>query len=179
MYLVYGHHNDLYFFDERTDLRRCTACGHMLSKWEEDLTVVPIGKFRKLDIGYSYDGVVVVSNKFKVLYEQSGMTGLQFTALSHNLHAIRATEIILYDAIRRGTQFENKCDTCGQYESVVGATPAYFKPGSSVPPLGFARSDIEFATKDEKKPLLICGDDAGALLKGAKLKGLDLQKVKL
>jgi hypothetical protein len=178
MYIVYGQHNDLYFFDERTDLHRCAACGHMLSKWEADLTVVPIKKYRRYDVGTSYDGVRVVSKRFKSLYEDSGMTGLLFTPLEHDLYAIRAQDVVLYDQHCQGTRFEDKCEVCGEYESVVRGTPVCLMPGASVPALGFVRTDLEFATKDEKHPLTICGDEAAKILKAAKLKGLSLEKVK-
>ncbi len=178
MYIVYPHDNDLFFFEDRTDVRRCPACKELLCKWDEDLTVVPIGKFRKLDIGGSYDGVLMFSRKAKAVYEQSGMTGLQFTQLAHpDLFAVQASAIVRYDAIRRGTAFEQKCDICGRYKYVTGATPAYLMPGSSVPPLGFVRTDVEFASNDEKHPLLICGDEAAKILRAAKLKGLELVKV--
>lgn len=179
MYVLYGHDNDLYFFYERTDVRRCPACKHLLSKWDEDLTVVPIGKFRKYDVGSSYDGVTIFARRAKAIYEQAGMTGLRFTQLAHpDLFAVQASATVNYDAARRGTRFDKKCDICGQFESVVGATPVYLKPNSYVSPLGFARTDLEFASGDGKHPLLICGDEAAAILKAAQLKGLDLEKVK-
>ncbi len=179
MYVAFGHDNDLYFFDDRTDVRRCSACKQLLSKWDEDLTVVPIKKFRKLDVSSSYDGIKVFSSRAKMTYEQAGMTGLRFIPLAHpDLFAIQAHDIVHYDAQRRGTRFERKCEVCGRYDAVAGATPVYLKSGSTVPPLGFARTDVEFGSRDEKSPLFICGDEAAKILKAAKLKGLDLEKVK-
>lgn len=169
---------DLHFFYDRADVRRCPACKELLSKWDEDLTIVPIGKYRKYDIGASYDGVCIFSRRAKAVYDQAGMTGLQFTQLAHpDLFAVQASTIVQYDSVRRGTRFEKKCDVCGRYKYVAGATPAYLMPGSNVPPLGFARTDIEFASNDEKHPLLICGDEAAAILRAANLKGLELKKV--
>jgi hypothetical protein len=179
MYVVFGHHNDLYFFDDRSDVRRCPVCKQLLAKWEEDLAVVPIKKFRKLDVGGSYDGIMVFSRRAKAIYEQAGMTGLRFIPLAHpDLFAIQANDIVDYDAKRRGTRFEEKCDVCGRYDAVAGATPVYLMPGSTVAPLGFARTDVEFGSHDEKQSLFICGDEAAKILKAAKLKGLDLEKVK-
>jgi hypothetical protein len=178
MYAVFGHHNDLYFFDDRTDVRRCPACKHLLSKWDEDLTIVPIGKFRKYDFGCSYDGVHVVSTRFKAIYEEAGMTGLQFAPLARpNLFAVQTKNIVRYDPTCPGTRFLNKCETCGQFSFVGAGTPIVLMPSSAVPPMGFAQTDLEFAEKDEKHPLLICGDEAAKILKAAKLKGLNLVKV--
>ena len=68
--------------------------------------------------------------------------------------------------------------TCGNWEFAGIGTSVVLMPGSHVAPLGFARTDLEFADKDGKHPLRICGDEAAKILKSAKLKGLDLEKVK-
>jgi hypothetical protein len=131
----------------------------------------------KYDVSISYDGVVVVSPRFRELYEDAGMTGLRFTELGDNAFAIHATETVPFDGEKRGTRFEKKCATCGQFESVVGAAPAILAVGVSVAGLAFARTDLEFGSGDEKSPVLVCGDDAAAALRGAGLKGLDLEAV--
>ena len=179
MYIVYGHDMDLYFFYGRTDVRRCPTCRHLLRKWEEDLTCVPIKTFRKYDVGGSYDGILVWSSKAKAIYESAGMTGLRFIPLAHpNLYAVRAEPVVQYDSSCQYTRFENQCVTCGNWGFVGIGTPVVLMPGTVVPPLGFARTDLEFASKDEKSPLFICGDEAAKILKSAKLKGLDLEKIK-
>ncbi|HRI68290.1 MAG TPA: hypothetical protein PK156_28870 [Polyangium sp.] len=144
-----------------------------------ELKVIPIHRRKKkYDISGSYDGVDVASRRFKDLYERSGMTGLQFKELGDDAFAIRATNVVAFDAVRRGTKFEKKCDACGIYESVTGATPVYLLPGEVVPDMGFARTDLEFASGDEKHPLLLCGEGVAKILWAAKLKGIVLQKVK-
>ena len=179
MYIVRGHNMGLYFFDGRTDVRRCPTCQHLLRKWEEDLTCVPIKKFRKYDVGASYDGIDVWSSRAKAIYESAEMTGLRFIPLAHpNLYAARAEAVMHYDSSCPNTRFENQCMTCGNWEFVGIGTPVVLMPGSHVAPLGFARTDVEFAAKDGKQPLLICGDEAAKILKSAKLKGLDLEKIK-
>ena len=40
MFTVYGHDNDISFFEGRNDVLRCESCGQMLEKWAEDLTLV-------------------------------------------------------------------------------------------------------------------------------------------
>ncbi len=179
MYVVYGHDNGLYFFYGRTDVRRCRVCGHLLAKWDEELRVALVSKFRKYDVGGSYDGVLVFSRRAKEVYEQACMTGLQFIPLDRpDLFAVRAKDVVQYDPTIRGTRFIDKCDTCGQFKFIGTGRPITLLPGNTVPPLGFAHTDLEFAEKDEKHPLLICGDEAAAILRAAKLRGLDLEKVK-
>jgi hypothetical protein len=156
-------------------VRRCSKCGHLLAKWAEPLTGLKI-KRRRLDISCTYDGVTVVSEAFKAAYDDATLTGLRYVPLPDDpsFFAIQADATIEFDAERRGTRFLNQCPVCGQYESVVGATPVYLKEGSIIPDRGFVRTDIEFATMDEKHPMLLCGPAAAMALKAAKLKGLDL-----
>jgi hypothetical protein len=119
---------------------------------------------------------MVVSAKFKAVCESSGLTGLKFVPLPDDpgFYQIMATATVEFDAERRGTRFDKQCPACQRFRSVTGATPVFLKPGSTVPDCGFVRSDLEFASGDEKHPLLLCGPSAGKVLKAAKLKGLDL-----
>jgi len=49
------------------------------------------------------------------------------------------------------------CKSCEQFESIIGATPAYLKGLSSLDK-GFYRTDIEFGSSSEKSPLIIVDD---------------------
>lgn len=159
----------------RPGLHRCKACGELLDKWSASLAGLVLKK-RKLDIGCTYDGVTITSERFKVAYDSSGLSGLTFRQLPDDaaFYAIRPDRAVEYDAARRGTRFINACPQCGNHESVVGATPVYLKPGDDIKPREFVRSDLEFGSNDEKSPLLLCGEDAAAALKSAGLRGLDL-----
>jgi hypothetical protein len=53
-------------------------------------------------------------------------------------------------------------------------TPVYLMEGQLVPERGFARTDLEFGTGDEKSPAILCGSTAGQILRGAKLRGIHL-----
>lgn len=156
-------------------LRRCEACGELLDKWNEPLIGLKI-KRRKYDISYTYDCMAVVSQRFKDVVETESLSGLVFRPLPDDpgFYAILAEPVVMFDAERRGTTFKNQCPVCGRYEEVIGATPVYLKEGETVPARGFARTDLEFASGDGKHPLLLCGMEAGRVLKNAGLKGLDL-----
>lgn len=177
MYIVGGHSNGLYFYHGRPDVRRCPNCQHLLHKWDEDITKVPMRRVRKYDISISYDGVQVWDCAAKEVYDRAQMSGLHFAQLSNpEFYAVRASSVLQYDATCTGTRFLNQCGACKQWEFVGTGTPVVLMPGSVVPSLGFARTDLEFAAKDEKQPLLICGDGAAKILKAAKLRGLELEK---
>jgi ribosomal protein S14 len=196
-YIVYCQDNDSYAYREypsltkyerihqtlvpdmsgtnRRGVRRCEACGELLAKWDEPLNGLVITK-RRYDISCTYDGVTVVSECFKSTYEAASLKGLTFCRLPDDnaFFAISAGRVVPFDADRRETRFIDQCPKCGRFESVVGATPAYLKKGTRIGPREFVRTDLEFASEDEKSPLLICGEQAAKVLSKAKLKGLDL-----
>jgi hypothetical protein len=163
---------------QRSGVRRCSACNELLNKWNEPLTGLIIKK-RQFDISCTYDGIEVASAAFKEVYDSHGLSDLSFSPLPDDpsFYCIRATKVVEFDPVRRGTRFEEQCPSCGRYRSIVGATPVYLKPGSEIPDMGFARTDLEFASGDEKSPVLLCGPAAGKVLKSAKLSGLDLVKL--
>jgi hypothetical protein len=200
-YVVYEPDNDTYFFREypkpwteikeafdsyqeltpdmsgqpRHGMNRCEACGELLDKWHEPLAGLKI-KRRKYDISCTYDGLTIVSQRFRDIVEAESLHGLVFRQLPDDpgFYAIQAKPVVKFDAVRRGTTFENQCPVCGYYEEVIGATPVYLKERETVPVRGFARTDLEFASGDAKHPLLLCDLETGRVLKNAGLKGLDL-----
>ena len=161
--------------ESRRGLRRCESCGELLAKWDEHLAGLVVKK-RKYDIGITYDGIVVVSQRFISAYESSHLYGLVFRQLPDDpeFFAVQATRIVEFDAPRRGTRFVKQCPTCGRYESIVGATPVYLKNGQSVAGDEFVRTDLEFGSNDEKNPLLLCGKVAEESMLKFKLKGVGL-----
>lgn len=178
MYRLSAQDNGLYFFYDRPDVKRCQVCRALLKKWEEVLAGVPIVKPPKYDASYSYDGVLVVTERFRKSVEARGITGLEFRPLRGNLFAARSGISVQFDAVRRGTRFEKQCESCGQYESVIGATPIYLLSGEKIPEKGFVRTDLEFGSSDEKAPKELCGDEAARELQKAGLRGVDLLPVK-
>ncbi len=161
----------------RSGVRRCESCGELLNKWEESLTGLVLKK-RKYDISVTYDGVTVVSIRFKTAYEKECLSGLSFRQLPDDpdFFAISAAEKVEFDAERRKTRFVKPCPACNHFESVVGATPVYLKTGATIGIREFVRTDLEFGSNDEKHPLLLCGEIAANSLRTAKLRGLAIEK---
>jgi hypothetical protein len=156
--------------------KRCPACGMLLNKWEESLHGLTVKK-RRYDIGVTYDGVVVVSHKFKDVYDGAALTGLRFRQLPDDpmffdIYPIRAVQ---FDSERRRTQFISQCDVCKIYREVVGANPVMLKSGTMIGEKEFVRTDLEFAGRDAKNPLFLCGEEAKHALSSAKLAMLDLE----
>jgi len=178
-YRLDGHDNGSHAFYDRPDVRRCAACGELLDKWNESLTRLRVRGRRKFDISATYDGVLVVSHRFRGACEANALTGLEFTSLPRDpdFSAINSPDVVQFDAERAHTQFINRCSTCGRYKEVIGPDPVSLKPGNTIPDRGFVRTDLEFASGDEKHPLILCGTTTGQILKQSGLKGLELQAI--
>lgn len=158
---------------------RCDQCGELTSKWDEPLSGLVIKK-RKYDVSVTYDGVLIVSERFKLIYAENELSGLEFRQLPDDspFFSVLAARAVEFDAERRKTEFTSHCSQCGCYESVVGATPVFLKAGCLVGSLEFVRTDLEFGSGDGKHPLLLCGQSAAKAISDAKLKGLDLIAIK-
>ncbi len=177
MFSVTGHDNGLYFFYGRDDVARCDACGQLSRKWEEELRPVRGPRRLKLDVSTSYDGVGVVSQRFREVYEAAGLTGLRFLSIGARGFVVLADAVVEFDPVGRGTRFEKHCESCGTHGAVAGAYPVLLRGGSEAPGRGFARTDLEFGSDDEKSPVLVCGDEAAEVLRAATLRGLELGQV--
>ncbi len=163
----------------KQEIHRCDTCGGLVSKWDEPLLSLKIKK-RKYDISITYDGVLVVSDKFKSVCEANHISGLKFRPLQSEdrffaAYAVRSVE---FDSNRRKTRFLKLCTQCGNYESVIGATPVFLIPGTKVGDNEFVRTNLEFGSGDGKSPVLICGETAAMALNCGHLKGLNLVPIK-
>ena len=176
-YILSAHDNDIYLFRRREDVRRCPRCSELLAKWDEDLRAAPTRRVPKLDVSYTYDGVMVCSSRFVRAVESSGLIDLAIRPLWKGFSWVMPTLVVRFDPERRGTRFENLCPSCGRFESVIGATPAFLQPGESVAENGFARTDLEFGSNDEKGPLIICGAYSAEVLKIARLTGIEIEPI--
>lgn len=172
MLTIHGHDNGTHFYSGRNDVERCPVCGEILNKWECDVSKASVPKSLKYDFSASYDGAHVASQAFRDFYMQHAMTGLEFRQLRKPGHWwVMPERTVAFDHIHAGTRFEDRCSRCGQFESVVGIDPFRLRAGEEVAPLEFARTDLEFASNDEKSPVFICGSRAGELLLGSNLRG--------
>jgi hypothetical protein len=167
--------NGQFAFHKRSDLKRCWKCGELLDKWNEPLPGFTVRSLKGLDFSTTYDSLKIASRRFKECYDSHRMVGLSFTPLAGRQLSFKVGEIIVpVDFVKRGTRFLKRCDVCGRYEEVIGATPVYLKDGASVPDNGFARTDLEFGTGDRKGPVFLCGSGAAAAFGAANLRGVDL-----
>ena len=171
-YKLGGQDNDTYMFRDDSCLPKCNGCGYRLDFSPTNPKYVL--RKGKDDVSHTYDGQTIVSKAFKEHCERNGYRGIRFGAFENDpnhFHLI-LTQIVKFDAIRRKVRFENLCPQCGNYESVVGARPAYLLVDKALDD-GFYRSDLLFASGNEKHPLTLVGIQTRAKLKVSGLRGLE------
>jgi len=159
---------------DRSGVHRCNECGEIISKWEISPAGIVVNN-HAYDLSVTYDGLIVASEKFMLAYKENNLTGLEFRQLPDDplFYAIHAIKKVEFDSEKRKTRFVNPCQKCGQYQSVVGATPIYLKGSAIIQEREFVTTDLEFGSGDEKGPLLICGQKAAEIMIAANLKGVD------
>lgn len=159
-------------FRDNSSLPKCNGCGYRLDFSPTNPKYVLRGT--KRDISATYDGQTIVSKAFKEFCERNKYSGLEFRPFENDpshFHFI-VNRQVKFDAKRRGVRFENLCPQCGNYESVVGGKPAYLIIAEPLVD-GFFRSDLLFASGNEKHPLTLVGIETKTKLKAAKLRGLE------
>lgn len=152
--------------------RTCPSCGWRLD-FQAHNPKYTLRSTRR-DISATYDGQLIVSKRFRDFCVDNNYVDMQFLPFENDLfhyHMI-VDEVVKFDAVRRETKFTNKCDTCGNFQSIIGADPTFLLVNK---PLAdkFYRTDILFASGNDKHPLIIVGIETKAKLKAAGLKGID------
>ncbi|MBB6521848.1 hypothetical protein [Pseudoteredinibacter isoporae] len=170
--------NDGKSFKSGSNIELCPVCGTVL-----DCSVGAYchdfePKIKGFDISYSYEGVLVVSEKFKQVCLELGLGGLSFHSINQkdSLYALSVESVVEFDSITRKTRFVNKCEECGEYESVVGATPVILKEPISESTIEFYRTDLCFGTGRKKHWLIVVNDATKRELEKYNLKGLRFKK---
>lgn len=142
-------------FPDLAFLPKCSKCGYRSDYryTNKDFRL----KQKTLDFSTTYDGITIVSLKFKEFCIRNKYNNLTFIDLPRTpdfYHFYINDNIIKYDANRK----ENLCEVCGQYESVIGPI---VKADNITEPLsgGFYQSDLWFGSGNEKSPIFIISPD--------------------
>jgi hypothetical protein len=132
-------------------------------------------RVRRFDVSYTYDGYLIVSERFRDIAEEAGTRCISLPSVS-GFYSLLVENEVPFDTVRRRTRFEQPCDECGRYFVVAGATPAFLKVEAELPDQMF-RTDLEFGTGNEQHPLIIAGPRTADRLLVAGFDGLDLTPV--
>ena len=173
---------DLDFYDGAPEDLFCPVCRSVLDKTYLPASLKLSRKARSMDIFATYDGKRLISERAAVFFRHHFADSCKITKLNVEdetpIYILESIISVEYDFVRRKTEFINLCKLCGNYEAIIGATPAFLK---SHPPLahGLYRTDIEFGSNNAKHPLLFLGVGDDKLIKSFKPhgRGLDLEKI--
>jgi hypothetical protein len=128
-----------------------------------------------LDASYTYDGYLIVSERFRSLAAGDGVRFHELPS-APGFYSVVVDNVVQFDTARRRTTFERRCRECDRFFVVAGATPVFLKVTEPLPDT-LHRTDIEFGTGDEQHPLIIIGPGLAEALRAASLTGVDLRPV--
>ncbi len=135
-------------------------------------------KIKKYDISATYDGYYIVSEKFKSFCESQNIDGLIFTKLKkYPFYRLEAANILKFDADYAKTRFENYCNECQAYSTIIGTTPCKLISVDSPISKGLFRTDFEFGSSLNQHYLIIAGVETMKNMEQAKLEGLFFKEI--
>ncbi len=122
------------------------------------------------DVSFTYDGYLIVSERVRSILDCDGE--LLPLPAAPGFYSVAPTDQVAFDAVRRKTRFEDPCPVCGDFQSVVGATPVYLLVDAPLG-AGLYRTDICFGS-ELRWPLVVVGPRLAETLEAANLSGLSL-----
>lgn len=161
------------FLEDGTSPPRCRGCRYVRDhEWIHPRFATRVGRH---DVTETLDGYLIVSERFRTFGASFGLRTRPLPAM-RGYFAAYVDETAAFDSDRRRTRFENRCDVCGEYESIVGATPVFLRAGAPLPDR-FVRSDLQFGTGDERHPVFMTGAGLATLLREQSFDGIDLEPI--
>ena len=162
-------------FEDMKDLSVCNSC-HYRTDFEYINDEFKL-KRKNYDLSTTYDGYYIGSLKFKELTEREQLKGIEFVTLKNEpeYFVLFVRNIVDFDTDKRECRSENLCEECKNYESFVGATPAFLKEPL---PDTLCRCDVIFGSGNEKSPLLFANQVFHDLVKREKLKGIRFEQLR-
>lgn len=166
-----------YYFEDAPASIFCSSCTSCIRN-----NYIPKSvniKYFNLDGSYTYDGQLIVSQKFKSWYMENGFKDSDFYCVDKEKHlfSFKPNSTLIFDVVKREVVFDEYCQTCHQYEEIAGANPVFLENVDNEILDGFFRTDVEFGSGREKSPIIILGTKTYKNLKKAKLTGFEFDPV--
>lgn len=148
---------DVYYFSSAPAFLFCPECDSYVGK-EDYVPQLDLGRC-KFDFCFTYEGRLLVSERAKKFLSEHCTTSVVFAPVDRSARYYRfgVEATLLFDKDRRKTRFDRKCPRCGNFQSVVGATPAFIYDSCKVEATGAYRSDLCFGSGREKSPIIVVG----------------------
>ena len=160
--------------DTRPDC--CPICHNALEKVINHDFVVTM---KRADIGVTYDGYDIVSEKFVNFCRENNYSNLRIEPLEkcHGLYFFQPTDCFGFDFKKYGTRFYEKRKCCGSYDEIIGS-PNIKAPDFKLPGDDFIMtSKYMFASYERKFYEIIVGTVTKKKMQQYGLKGLYFDKV--
>lgn len=159
--------------DPSSGVSICDTCGY---RTDPEFTN-PAFRLRKknLDISCCYDGAVIVSERFRLLYRELGGANMHFVTLPtapgfYHLKCIQATSL---DYAAMGTKRLRLCSGCGRYLDVIGYDQIAITPGAAFPENELSFADWYFGSNNEASALILCGAGLAEAIRLSGVTGVD------
>ncbi len=154
----------------------CKTCGYPV---KQEVNPGFRLKQKRYDVSYTYDGYLIVSEKFKNYCTDMNFKNIVFEELpmEPGFYVVTVHKIITLNYTKREVKFIDKCDECGRYAEVIGATPSFIDDESELKDSEFYRSDMDFGSYERKSPLIIMNNNLANKITIKRFKGLYLKNV--
>lgn len=178
MYAIYAKDNGHYFYEDAPESLFCSKCDSFIGDdyFPEKLAVRKLKK----DFSYTYDGRMLLSELAVNFFKELKIENITFQLVNKTpkVYIPILSEVIKFDIEKSKTRFENLCDLCGNYESIVRYAPnSLFQYEKKLKcHYGIFKTNISFGSGKGKSPVIIAGSKLAGLLKN-KFKEIDLHKV--
>lgn len=165
---------DAHFYEKAPRSVFCDQCGSVL-----DRTYVPamleIYSGKPQDLGSTYDGQVICSERFKAFCETRKYQVEFFPIKARvTIYHFRPAAILRFDTERRNTVFSKRCPRCGTYDEVIGSIPVFLRDVVEPIESGIFRTDLEFGSGAQKGPKIIVGIETRNAMVTRKFRGCTL-----
>ncbi len=170
---------DFMYYDKNSRPDCCPICHNKLHFIpNQDISV----KLKRSDIGCTYDGYDIVSEKFYNFCMEGKYPGLIFTPLekSKGLFFFEATEIFGLDYAYNEhikTKFLNKRDCCGTYDEVISPPMVRAKTYKMASNDFIMTADYFWGSHERKGKLKIVGTETAQKMKEYGLKGIYFENI--
>ncbi len=158
--------------------KRCKSCSLVLSKWELDVaSKIVINK--RADISCTYDGFVIVTERFVSLLGEIQECEFTLVANSPGYYVLSPHKIVYYDNGDDRLEYGRCCSKCSLHQFIMGADPISISDKDAIQKRDIVRTDLEFGEDDEKCPVILCGSEIAEILKNKKnqIRGLRLSEI--
>ena len=156
-----------------TGVPTCLVCGY---RTDPDYTN-PAFKLRRksFDISCCYDGTIIVSDRFRALYQSLGGSNMRFDRLpaAPGFYHLKCNRPLLLDYLAMSTERGRSCIGCRRHLDVFGYSHVVLDARAHLPDEELAFSDLYFGSNNEASPLMVCGEALAETLRCAGLSGID------